>query len=720
MNIIQKFKNMKYRSSLLVSLLAMLFVAGYLFNDPVNKEKEKVILEGVIKFLNAVHYAPEDINDDFSVAVYDDFLTDLDPGKRFFTQSDLQELEPYRMLLDDAVNQRDLTFFDRAVEILETSTARSEAIFNKVIGEDLDFSADEKYNLDSDKRDWATDASGLEVQWKKAIKYDVLNRLYRKVQDREKITEEEKLKTDEELLAEAIKQSKKTYTDYFKRLSKERRGDRFEIYVNSIVNYFDPHTDYFSPKDKADFDINMGGKFEGIGARLVPEDEYTKVHEIIPGGPAWKGKKLEVDDKIIKVAQDGEEPLVVIGWRQDDVVQKIRGKKGTKVILTVLKPDGSEKDIEIIRDEVIVDESFARSLILDLDEQIENVGYIKLPKFYSSFEREGGSSCADDVATEISKLKDQNVSGIILDLRNNTGGSLSDVVEMSGLFIEDGPIVQVKPRERPAYVHRDTDEDVLYDGPLIVMVNNISASASEILAAALQDYGRAVIVGSKSTYGKGTVQRFYDLDRAFSGTNHKPLGHLKVTVQKFYRINGGSTQLNGVGSDIVLPDLYHYLDTGEKDYDNAMPWSDIDPIEYDQNVAKLNHIQDLKSRSKNRVDNDATFAMVIDNALRLKESRDKSEFSIDKENYFSQMDQRRKEAEKYDGLFDEDIKDLNPKNLDADLSYINEDQSRITRNEEWLKGIKKDFYLQETLRILRDMIELEEAFVKADKKEIRP
>lgn len=705
-----------FRSSVLAAVLFAFLMSSMFNNDPVNKEKEKVILEGLMKFLDIVHFDPKVINDEFSEEVFDDYIHDLDIGKRFITQEDIDQLDPYRLLIDDQVRIKDLEFFDKSDEMMDMVVDRAERIFNEVIDMNFDYSKDENMVIDTDEKPYATNDAELKDYWRKSIKYDILSRFQRKMNDQEKLEDKSKAKSEVELMAEARKQSKKSYSDWFKRLNKQRRSDRYETFLNSIANYFDPHTDYFSPKDKQDFDITMGGKLIGIGARLTEQDDYTKVASIVPGGPAYKGKELGVDDLITKVKQEDEEAVDVVGMRLDDVVQMIRGEEGTKVTLSIRKPDGSEKDITIKREEVIIDESFARSLILDLPGTIGNIGYIKLPKFYSSFEKEDGNSCAEDVAIELEKLKSKNVNGVILDLRNNSGGSLQDVVTMSGLFIEEGPIVQVKPKGRSPYVHKDNDSKVQYDGPLIVMVNEFSASASEILAAALQDYGRAIIVGSPSTFGKGTVQRFYDLDRAYSGNQFKPLGELKVTVQKFYRVNGGSTQLKGVESDIVLPDNFYYLDTGEKDYDNAMAWSEIDPVPYNQNVVELNRIADVKAKSQVRIENSEKFKTVLENAKRLKENSETREISLNKAKYLAMMAKRKKEAEKYDDIFDKKIEGFAVLNLEDDLPYIEMDESRKIRNEEWIKDVSKDFYLQETLSILRDMIDLEESFATIEER----
>ncbi|MFT5765227.1 MAG: carboxyl-terminal processing protease [Saprospiraceae bacterium] len=424
---------------------------------------------------------------------------------------------------------------------------------------------------------------------------------------------------------------------------------------------------------------------------------------MVPGGPAWKQKDLEPSDLITAVAQGDEEAESVSGFRIDDVVKLIRGKKGTKVRLTVKKVDGSIAVISIIRDLVVTDESYAKSVILDFPGKAENVGYIKLPRFYADFNRRGGRSCSEDVAKEVEKLKAQNVSGIILDLRDNGGGSLRDVVKMSGLFIEDGPIVQVKGRDRDPEVLEDHDSSVQYDGKLIVMVNEFSASASEILAAALQDYGRAVIVGSKSTFGKGTVQRFIDLDQAIRGYNDiKPLGNIKLTIQKFYRVNGGSTQLKGVESDIVLPDRYQFIEVGERDQDYPMDWSKIEPVDYAQSVTSLNGLEHWKAASAERVKKDKTFQLILENAKRLKTQREDTDYDLNLEAYTTEMEMLEKEAEKYTDMLKE-IEGLEVKNMETDLSIINEEESRQARNEEWIKTIKKDIYINEVLSILKDM-----------------
>ena len=723
-------------SAILVALASV--IAFLAFINPFNfQEREAMILTGVMKFMDQVHYNPKMINDELSVVIFDEYIEALDSRKRFLTQEEVDELAQFRDKIDDQIKIKTFEMFEMSNELIEKGIQRGQRIYASIDVSALDLTSNDKVNLDYENRERPKNEKALKKYWEQLITYDIISKVETKIdkqvkklqammlvppaidtaaEDSEKEPYVEKKR--DELVAEAIEDHTKNYKKWFKRLNKQRRSDRFEQYLNAVTHQSDPHTTYFNPKKRDDFNINMGGKLEGIGARLQADDDFIKIVSIVPGGPIWKTKKVEAEDLIIAIQQEGEdEVLNLYGMRLDDVVSKIRGKKGTVITLTIRKKDGSEILLAIERDEVITEETLAKSLIIDKVGSIENIGYIKLPKFYSSFEKKGGNSCAKDVASEIEKLKTVNVNGIILDLRNNTGGSLNDVVEMSGLFIKEGPIVQVKPRTRDAYVHLDKNPDVLYDGPLMILVNKYSASASEIIAAAMQDYKRAVIVGSTSTYGKGTVQRFYDLDRAFKGAeDYKPLGSLKMTTQKFFRVNGGSTQLIGVTPDIVLPDNYQYMDVGEKEYDHAMKWTEIDAVEYSQDVALLDHIDEVAATSKKRVDKNDKFTKVLANAERIKKYRDNSTYSLNIDQFIEEMDQREEDSEQYKDLYDTDIASLKISNLEVDMDNINFDESKQARNQDWLDGMKKDFYLEEALSIMKDMIRLEDSFASIEQK----
>ncbi len=707
---------MKLKGPIFFSLAIISFLAVLYFPSKINSDKESVLIHTLLEGLNQLHYAPVEINDNFSNRVYDLYLERLDGGKRFLTEEDLVQMKSYKSKIDDESKEGTYEFFNLSVKLYEAGIKKAQGYYREILKTPFKFDANENIELKGEEKSFVANDEELKKEWHRTLKYDVMTRVADKLKEQEeakekkakgeKVDEDFEIKTFETLEKEARESVLENFDDWFDRMNRQDRSDRLSSYLNAITNVFDPHTSYYEPKDKEDFDINMSGTLEGIGARLIRDKDYTKITEIIPGGPAWKGKDLQANDLIMKVRQENEEePVDITGMEVKDVVKFIRGKKGTKVILTVKRVDGEIDDIEIVRDLVIIDESFAKSVILNQPGVADNIGYIKLPRFYADFNRREGRSCATDVAKELKKLKEQNVNGVILDLRNNGGGSLKDVVTMSGLFIEQGPIVQVKARDRKPEVLADEDPTVQYDGPLIVMVNNFSASASEILAAALQDYNRAVIVGSKSTFGKGTVQRFFDLDRAIRGNSDvKPLGEVKLTIQKFYRVNGGSTQLNGVTPDIFLPDNYTYITTGEQEHDYAMEWTEINPVNFKQKAYTVKDMKSLVSKSKKRVAANPTFTKIYDNARRLKEQREDTNVSLNMDTYRAEEKQLDEEAKKYKDLFTK-IDDLKIANLEVDMKGITMDSSKIARNDVWIESMEKDVYIEESLHIMKDMIE---------------
>lgn len=695
---------MKNKGLLLSLAVAIaLFFAFYPPFD--NAHKEAALMESILTELNYYHYQPLDINDELSEKVYTLFMERLDNGRRWLTQDDVNHLKAFQTELDNEAQQGTFTFLDMAVQLQEAGINKTEAWYKEILSKPFDFTGNDSFETSSEKRPYAKNDKELRQYWEQSLKWETMTRLADKLRSKEKGEEDFKDKTDEELEEEARKDVLKVFDNWYTRLDKRKRSDHVSMYLNAFTNIFDPHTEYYEPIDKQNFDIGMSGRFEGIGARLQTDGENTKVSEIIVGGPAWKGKDLEKNDKILKVAQgDDPEWTDITGMVINDVVQLIRGEKSTKVRLYVKKAEGGNEEISIIRDVVVTSESFAKSLIID-SEQGEKVGYIRLPKFYADFQDRNGRRCAKDMKIELEKLQAQAVDGIIIDLRNNGGGSLRDVVTMSGFFVEEGPMVQVKSRSRKPQVLTDDDPSVQYDGPLIVMVNQFSASASEILAAALQDYGRAIIVGTgNSTFGKGTVQRFFDLDQVVRGNSElKPLGNVKLTVQKFFRVNGGSTQLKGVTPDIVLPDTWLYVDTGEKEEDFPMEWTQIDPVEYSQNVTSLEGLADIRERSATRVRNDELFQAIYDRAKAIKEQRDDSDQLLNLQAYQAEDEAWEKESDKYKDLFEDEVVP-NVRNLKVDMPQFDADESKKARNDEWVKGVKKDHYLKETLNIMHDMI----------------
>ncbi|MCB0563317.1 MAG: carboxy terminal-processing peptidase [Phaeodactylibacter sp.] len=698
---------MKYRGPIFFSILAIALLAAAIYPQVDNGEKEAVLMQTIITGFNQLHFRPKAIDDTFSEEVFDFYLDQMDGSRRFLTEEDLARLEPYKYKLDDEINASSFEFFNLSQEIRKAGFEKTQAYYREALAQPFNYDAEETIELDGEKRPFAKNDAELRDFWRKYAKYETIQRLSSKLEEQEEKGEEEERLSFDELEIEARKDVLEFFDDWYNRIEKMKREDFLSLYLNTITHIFDPHSEYYQPIDKENFNIQFSGRLEGIGASLRTEGDYTKVVRIVVGGPAWKQKELEEDDTILKVKQEEEkEPIDITGMQINDVVQLIRGKKGTHVTLTIKKIDGTVEDITIERDIVVLEEQFAKSLILEGAEAGERIGYINLPSFYADFQNSDGQSSAKDIEAELEKLKAEKVDGIVLDLRYNGGGSLRDVQKMTGYFIEKGPVVQVKSRGSEPEVLRDVDPRVQYDGPLIVMVNTYSASASEILAAALQDYGRAIIVGSKSTFGKGTVQRFLDLDRTIRGYNEiKPLGEIKLTIQKFFRINGGSNQLKGVESDIVLPDNFHYIETGERDREYAMEWTEIAPAQYSQNVMKIHNMDQIRQRSEARVAQDSTFQKVLKNAQRLKEQRDHSEYPLQLDAYQSLVKEQEKEAKQFDGLFDEEV-NHNVANLDVDLSHIELDESRKARNDDWVQSVTKDIYIRETMNIMHDLIEL--------------
>ena len=721
---------------LLATLVTGVVSAFTLYPAPDNPEKERAIVSTAINALNGLHYEPVDLDDAFSERVYRLYLDRVDGSRRFFTQADLDVLAPSERQIDDQLEASELAFFDLVEERFAGAVERSQRIYREILAEPFDFTVTESAELDGDKKPWPSNEAELRESWRQVLKWETLTRLNDKLEaqealanaedddaddsdrgaDEDEDAEDEELDADDagdqsvegktraELEADARRAVLKSFDGWYERMAKMKRSDRLSDYLNAVTAVYDPHTGYFAPIDKDNFDINMSGKLEGIGARLQTDGDYTKVSDIVAGGPAWKGKELAEKDVIMAVAQDGEEPVDIAGMNLNEVVQLIRGPKDTRVTLTVKRVDGTIEDIVIVRDVVILEEGFAKSLILDTDEG-EAVGYVRLPRFYADFSDKKGRSSFRDIRAEVEKLKAENVSGIILDLRSNGGGSLRDVVDMTGLFIEEGPVVQVKSRGRSPEVLEDDDDAVQYDGPLVVMVNEFSASASEILAAALQDYGRAVIVGNK-TFGKGTVQRFIDLDVAVRGAkNVKPLGNLKVTTQKFYRVNGGSTQLEGVTPDIFLPDSYAYLETGERENDYPLQWDKIAPADYDRVPEYTAALEEVRERSLARTNADEAFRAIDTYARGLRAERDETLVSLRLDDYVAEQQVRTEASEKYKDLF-EPIDALRVDNLELDkLMLTKADEGKRDRNEDFIERVKKDLHLYETVKIVGDMIE---------------
>lgn len=694
------------RNSLLLVLAVLLAFASCSFtskkfDDP---DKDKMLVQIITYVLERGHLDPKDLNDNFSEEVYNAYLENLDPYKRYFYQSDIENFENYKDQLDDQLKNYDISFFNITYARLQQRMTESAAIYKEILSKPFDFDKDEVYNSDYDELDFPRNKRQLKDRWRKQLKFTTLANYDDMIAEQESKLEQGdadfKPKSEKELEEEARKQTLKSLDEYYDIINDLERKDWFAIYINSIVEEFDPHTYYFAPEDKDRFDVAMSGSFEGIGARLQKKMDQIKVNEIISGGPAWKEKELEVGDVILKVKQEDEaQPISIVGMRLDNAIKYIKGPKGTKVTLTVKKIDGTIKDITITRDVVELEETYAKSSIVEKNGK--TFGLINLPKFYINFKDYDKRNAASDIKQEIERLKQQGMEGLVLDLRDNGGGSLQTVVDIAGLFIKDGPVVQVKSTGQPKEVLKDRDKSIVWDGPLVILVNELSASASEILAAAMQDYKRAIIIGSKQTYGKGTVQNIIDLNRMVRNNKSGDMGALKLTTQKFYRINGGSTQLEGVKSDVVVPDIYSYVDIGEKDQENPLPWDKISPVDYKVWDSYFDYDETIK-KSKERMSNNAQLKLIEENAKWVKKIRDENLHPLNYKKYKQRLDESEEIAKHFDKIADYNT-NLTFESLPYEKRIFQTDTILKEKRQRWHTSLSKDVYVEEALNVLNDL-----------------
>jgi len=691
-----------------IPAIFILFVSTSLLYSSYKRsvEKNDVILRLVMQLAERGHVSPVMINDQFSEKVFDAYLKKLDPYKWFLTDEDIRQLEVYRRQIDDHIRNNTHRLYELAVKLMDKRIVEAQGYYREILSVPFDFSINETWESDRDKRDWPANSAELKENWRKYLKYSVLLHTANTLSAQEKETDSSKIKTLETIESEARQKELKTFNDIFmNNLAQQQPEEKFAMYVNAIMTVFDPHTEYFSPSNKEKFDMHISGQFEGIGATLQPSDGYARVVELIPGSPSWLQGELKVNDHIIKVKQEHEaEPVDIFSMSLDDAVKLIRGKKETKVTLTVKRVDGSIHEITITRDVVKIEETYAKSAVLTDPVSKIKVGYIDLPSFYVDFKRTAtGRASSEDVAQEIEKLKKDGVQGIILDLRSNGGGSLGDAITMGGLFIPLGPIVQVKSSIGIPRVYSDTDPSVQYDGSFVILVSAISGSASEILAAAMQDYQRAVIMGAPNTYGKGTVQELDELDEYLpANISHlKPIGALKLTIQKYYRINGGSVQLKGVESDIVLPDLYSVMKFGERYEDNHLPWTTVSPAKY-QVWKNPVPVAMLQKKSQERTSKSEGFTLLNEQLALFQDQRDKTLLSLNLETYRQEDEKRREENKRF-----EEINKLSTSLTIATTSIDNTemkgDTAKVARFDKWIKDLNKDIFIEEAVKVIGDM-----------------
>lgn len=679
---------------LLLALLCVVLTSSASFAKPVtdfDTNRARLLGHMIQQQLTEHHYSQKKVDDEFSSAAYDLYLQQLDFQKRFLLKSDVKELDRYRTYIDDSIRRGRLDLPELGRKLLNKRIEKVQLFTAALMEQGFDLNLDESFETDPEKVDFAADEEELKDLWRKILKYQVLVRYLNLYEDEVGVDDDGKLlDAKPEMLAElrqkAREKVRKSNDTLFTRMLEETKQDHYDRYLNAITRTFDPHTNYLAPNLKEDFDIQMSGSLEGIGATLREEDGYIKVVRIIPGSAAYRQGELEADDIILQVAEGDDEPVDVTDTRLRDAVTLIRGKKGTEVRLSVKKPDGHRVIIPIVRDVVEIEETFVKGTTITDEETKQSFGYIKIPSFYRDYNGGTGRNCTEDLRKELRRLNKEKITGLVLDLRNNGGGALSDAVSITGLFIKSGPVVQVRNGEGKIRVLDDNNRSVEYDGPMVVLVNRFSASASEILAGALQDYGRALIVGDEHTHGKGTVQAMLDLNRELQMkgmSKYMPLGAVKVTIQKFYRISGDSTQERGVTPDIVLPSRMDGLESGEKHLDYALPWDQVKPVPFDH--WKLGaDLAKLQANSAKRIDADEDFIEIIERAERAQQRRDETEQSLLLSKVVAEREELRILNQDQDevaphgemvGELDEEDKDREPPTLDeaiADDPYVDE------------------------------------------------
>lgn len=644
-------------------------------------ESYKRINQVITQIFNNYHYRKQTINDSLSVIIFDEYFKTLDNNRLYFLASDVESFSNYRDQFDNFVLEGNLEIPFKIFNLYKQRVNERIEYINKLLKTPFDFTVNEYYTPDRTNAPWAKTSDELNELWRLRIKNDALNL----------ILSGKDWKSSADVLS-------KRFQNFHKIILQYETEDVFSLFMNSFTRTYDPHSDYLSPAASTNFNISMKLSLEGIGAQLRSENDYTIVANVIPGGPAHKSGLLNEEDRIVGVAQgDDGEFVDIIGWRLDDAIQLIRGKKGTVVRLQILKANdnlnSAPKEIKLVRDEVKLEEQAAKSEILNVEEDGANfkIGVVKLPSFYVDFEAQrlgkpDFKSTTRDVKEILNKFKQEKVDGVIIDLRNNGGGSLQEAITLTGLFIKNGPVVQVKNSGNIIEVNQDPDPAIFYEGPLAVITNRFSASASEIFSAAIQDYGRGIILGENS-YGKGTVQNLIDLNRTIP-IKDKTLGQVKLTIAKFYRINGGSTQNKGVKPDIEFPSPYSHEEFGESSMPAALPWDQIQPANYNRfgNLSKF--VDQLKKKHDERVKTDPEFQLVMDEINEFISNRDKKEFSLN--------EKVRKE--------ERDLAEARKKKRDEERAKLSSIRVKDKSEVQPQTSSISDYELRESGKILADLI----------------
>ena len=695
------------RKDLFTPLLAFIMClasCSFVSKDFDTSDKDSLVIQLITYVLDQAHYLDKEINDDFSEKVFNTFIENLDPYKRYFYSTDIEDFSKYKYSIDDSFKNPDLEFFELVYNRYNKRFTESKLIYSEILSNPFNFDLDELCECDFEKLDYVDNKNDLYERWRKLLKIYVIDNYHDEIKD-----DQRKLDEDSTFTSRTVKEIEKsvrgdlfvTMNDSYRFMQEElQRQDWLSVYINSFVSQYDPNTSYLDPESRERFDVDMSGNYAGIGARLQKKIDKVEITEVISGGPAWRENILEKGDIILKVRQENEDEATgILGMRLSEAVKLIKGEKGTKVYLTIKKVDGSVSEISVKRDIVLLEETYIKSSIVEKNSN--SFGIINIPKFYIDFDNQSNRDAAKDLRTEINRLKEEGVQGLIIDLRNNGGGALKTVVDMAGMFIKTGPVVQVKYFDKEKQILSDRDRSILWSGPLVILVNEGSASASEILAAAMQDYKRAIIIGGNQTWGKGTVQNVFPLNRMVKGNTNGDLGALRYTTQKYYRINGGSVQLEGVKSDINVPYRYKYLDFGEKDSENPLQWDEIEKADYSLWQSNFDFDQAIE-KSKIRMQENDYLKLVDENAKWIKSIRDDKELNLNYNKFKEEIEKNSIQTEKFKAIT-EYSSDYNFNSLPYEINLIAADSILGLKRKRWHTTLSKDIYIEEALNVLSDL-----------------
>lgn len=690
-----------YRLVLCTSLLLAAQTSSSFAQKSKVTENVDLVFHNTTEMLQHIHYAPKTLDDKFSVQVFSAYLDQLDPGKRFFLREDLHQFKKYELQLDDEMKGKVVQFYKVVNQVFRKRLNETEVLVEELLKQPFKFNTPEVYNTNTDKLAYCKTAEELKNRWHNYLKFQVLGN-YDDLLDINVRDTASKL-TDaqvEEKARQTILRIEKRNIDNLKKLTTDEEA--FNTYVNSITNLYDPHSNYYLPVDRREFQESLSGVYYGIGALLSDMKGKIGIGELMIGGPAWKSGQVEKGDVIVKVAQQGGKPVDVAGFAMSEVIKLTRGQQGTAVTITFRKNDGSLKEVTLKREALQLDDTFVKSAII---EDSVKLGYISFPKFYTDFGDANGRSCAADMARELARLQQENVKGIIVDIRDNIGGSLGEVINMLGLFIKEGPVVQVKGPAGEPYVSRVRGKAALYEGPLVVLVNEMSASAAEIFAAAIQDYHRGIIVGAGSTYGKGSVQRPFGIGDSRFGNNNPDtdLGTLHVTLQKYYRITGAATQLKGILPDVQLPGIYEPYKMQEKNNPTALAWDTIQAVPFDV-LDNQGLIPRTVAVSGKRMQQDSVLLSLSKNLHWMQNRSGIYPLQLDKYREDEKALQSRVGAIRRQLV---SAAPMGVKNTtDMEESLKNKEQFKNDSNKAWINSLKRDLFLSEAVYVMYDYLKL--------------